>query len=80
MKERLLTHGQRPSSKATTAEHAKDAEYSYKKEGFLCELGDLCGEMKRPSVASGFACLCPCLSASEGQAGGRQVPDVGVGY
>ncbi len=51
---RLVPDGRRPSSKASTAEHAKDAEHCYKKEGLLCGLGDLGGEMKRPSVASGF--------------------------
>lgn len=47
----LVLNGQRLSSKASTAEHAKDAEHPHKKERFLCELGDLCGEMKRPSLA-----------------------------
>jgi len=50
----LVPDGQRLSLKACTAEHAKDAEHYYKKEGLLCGLGDLCGEIKRPSVTSGF--------------------------
>ncbi|HUT86773.1 MAG TPA: ribonuclease HII, partial [Candidatus Heimdallarchaeota archaeon] len=50
--DRGLSLHERPSSKASTAEDAKTAEHYYKKEGSLCELGDLCGEMKRSSLAS----------------------------
>jgi len=50
--DRGLSLHERPSSKASTAEDAKTAEHYYKKEGSLCELGDLCGEMKRSSLPS----------------------------